>query len=190
MEHCNQAKYLEDRLDEHLRQIKDERTLKLFAHQILTALSFCHKNGIIHADLKPANLLLCTSESSPDKLKLCDFGVSLIMPEGDCGEFDKAIMKERSGSALYIAPEIKQNNTFVGPEIDMWSFGILLYQMAVAYVPSQVKNYKYGSGPLPFRQRDWKHLSVGIQDLITKCAAFKPGDRLTSVQALNHSWFD
>ena len=45
-------------------------------------------------------------------------------------------MKERSGTAQYIAPEIKQNNSMVGAEIDMWSFGILLYQMAVAYVPT------------------------------------------------------
>jgi serine/threonine protein kinase len=58
------------------------------------------------------------------------------MPQGDCGEYGKALMKERSGTAQYIAPEIKQNNSMVGAEIDMWSFGILLYQMAVAYVPT------------------------------------------------------
>jgi len=80
------------------------------------------------------------------------------MPIGEHGNFEKALMKDRSGTAEYIAPEIKKNNTFVGPEIDMWSFGIILYEMCVAYLPTQVKNYKYNSGPIPFRSRDWKHL--------------------------------
>ena len=60
MEHCDYAKHLEQRLEEHLSQIKDEKTLKLYAHQILTALSYVHKKGIVHADIKPANLLLCS----------------------------------------------------------------------------------------------------------------------------------
>ena len=71
----------------------------------------------------------------------------------------KAIMKERSGTAGYIAPEIKGSNKLVGPEIDMWAFGVILYEMCVAYKPTQVKNYRYGNGPIPFRQRDWKKLS-------------------------------
>ena len=45
-------------------------------------------------------------------------------------------MKERSGTAGYIAPEIKANNKIVGPEIDIWSFGIVLYEMCVAYKPT------------------------------------------------------
>ena len=40
----------------------------------------------------------------------------------------------------------------------MWSFGIILYEMCVAYKPTQVKNFKYGSGPIPFRPRDWRKL--------------------------------
>ena len=84
----------------------------------------------------------------------------------------QAHMKLRSGTAGYMAPEIKTDDIRVGPEIDIWSFGVVLYQMAVAYKPTQVRNYKYGSGPIPFRQRDWKHLSDGgslLQDLISKC---------------------
>ena len=67
-------------------------------------------------------------------------------------------MKERSGTTGYIAPEIKTNNVMVGPEIDMWAFGVMLYEMCVAYRPTQLQNYRYGSGPIPFRPRDWKKL--------------------------------
>ena len=67
-------------------------------------------------------------------------------------------MEVRSGTKGYIAPEIKDNGQMVGTEIDMWSFGICLYELAVAYKPEMVKKYKYGEGPIPFRPRDWKRL--------------------------------
>jgi hypothetical protein len=54
----------------------------------------------------------------------------------------------------------------------MWAFGIILYEMCVAYKPTQVKKYKYGTGPIPYVKRDWKKLSEGgepIQDLINNC---------------------
>ena len=58
----------------------------------------------------------------------------------------------------YMAPEITSDGILVGPEIDMWSFGVVLYEMCVAYKPTRIKNYTYDSGPLPFRPQDWKKL--------------------------------
>ena len=75
------------------------------------------------------------------------------------GGLKKALMKQRSGTAGYIAPEIKANNELVGPEIDIWAMGIIIYEMSVGYKPTQVKKYQYGTGPIPFRPRDWRHLS-------------------------------
>jgi serine/threonine protein kinase len=83
-----------------------------------------------------------------------------------------ALMKDRSGTAGYIAPEIKTNNVLVGPDIDMWAFGVMLYEMCTAYKPTVLQNYRYGSGPIPYRQRDWKKLDkqgAVVQDLINKC---------------------
>lgn len=72
-------------------------------------------------------------------VKLCDFGLSHMM--GDNG---KATMAERCGTSGYIAPEIGSKNSVIGPEIDMWAFGVMLYEMCTAYKPTKLCNYRYG----------------------------------------------
>jgi serine/threonine protein kinase len=97
-------------------------------------------------------------------VKLCDFGLSHVMKPDLNG---KAMMLERCGTGGYIAPEIGSKNSLIGPEIDMWAFGVMLYEMCTAYKPTKLCNYRYGnfsklinfglgSGPVPFRDRDWK----------------------------------
>ena len=51
----------------------------------------------------------------------------------------KSLVEHRNGSAGYTAPELTRDGVLVGPEIDMWAFGILLYEMCVAYKPTAVK---------------------------------------------------
>ena len=65
-------------------------------------------------------------------------------------------MRDLSGTRLYMPPELKRSNSLVGPEVDIWSFGVILYQMCVGYLPTMIKGFTYGSGPLPFNARDWK----------------------------------
>lgn len=73
----------------------------------------------------------------------------------------------------------------------MWSFGISLYQMATAYFPTAIKNYKYGSGPIPFRAVDWKYFDFAkLKDLIIRCLEMNPENRITAKEALNHQWFE
>ncbi len=74
-------------------------------------------------------------------VKLCDFGLSHVM---DSNYNYKAMMTERCGTGGYIAPEIGSKNTLVGPEIDMWAFGVMLYEMCTAYKPTKLCNYRYG----------------------------------------------
>ena len=98
-------------------------------------------------------------------------------------------MKVRSGTVGYTAPEIKGKNILVGPEIDMWSFGVMLYEMCTAYRPTDLKNYKYGSGPIPFKEQDWKkleHKGSIVQDLIMKCLEPNPRKRILPSEAIQH----
>ena len=102
-------------------------------------------------------------------------------------------MVERSGTFGYIAPEVKKNNMMIGPEVDMWAFGVILYELCTAYKPTAVKKYQYGTGPIPFVARDWRKLDkkgAPIQDLILKCLELEPEKRITSEQALESPWFD
>jgi serine/threonine protein kinase len=64
-----------------------------------------------------------------------------------------------------MAPELGKT-PLVDSSIDMFSFGILLYELAAAYKPTQVKNYRYGTGPIPFRNVDWRKRNKTLQDLI------------------------
>ena len=69
----------------------------------------------------------------------------------------KALMMERCGTGGYIAPEIGARNSLVGPEIDMWSFGIMLYEMCTAYKPTKLLNYRYGKSINFNISRKWAH---------------------------------
>jgi serine/threonine protein kinase len=87
--------------------------------------------------LKPENILLHQDDENTDPvLKICDFGISLVCNVGAETGNSKALMQQRSGTAGYIAPEIKANNELVGPEIDMWALGIIIYEMCVGYKPT------------------------------------------------------
>lgn len=92
------------------------------------------------------------------------------------------------GTWGYIAPEIKDSR-YIGREMDMWSFGLTLYEMAVAYKPTQVKNYKYNTGELPFRKYDWRGKSEELKNLISSWMAMDPEKRITAEEALQHPYF-
>ncbi len=65
----------------------------------------------------------------------------------------------------------------------------MLYKMSVAYKPTILGNYKYGSGPVPFRKIDWRKRSPQLQDLVSKLLEFKSEDRISAEEALDHPWF-
>jgi serine/threonine protein kinase len=69
-------------------------------------------------------------------IKICDFGLSHFRERSLEGN---AIMPNRCGTQGYIAPEVQDKNTEVGPEIDMWAFGVMLYEWCTAYRPTAVK---------------------------------------------------
>lgn len=131
MEYSEEPNYFEDLLDNRYCPIADENTLKAFAFDILSGLKEIHAQNVIHCDIKPQNFLLFKNleenlkenvernlegdleenleESSiislnPNEhvLKISDFGLSHIIPEGS----DKAFMKFPCGTFAYTAPEV------------------------------------------------------------------------------------
>jgi len=205
MEYCKDPNYFQYRLENKLKQFDDEAVLKKIAGNVLSALIEIHRNNVIHCDIKPENFLLFRGEMNFDDyqdegsededeeddvenitVKLTDFGLSHIIPNGS----SKAYLKYPCGSYGYSAPE-KKSDCYIDASADMWSFGVCLYQMAVAYKPTSIKNYKYGSGPIPFIPNHWKCFDFSnLRNLIESCLKINPVERITAEEAIHHPWFD
>jgi hypothetical protein len=101
-----------------------EKQARKFARQIASALDYCHRNSIVHRDLKIENILI----SKTGDIKIIDFGLSnLFAPFSH--------LKTFCGSLYFAAPELLQAKQYTGPEVDVWSFGIVLYVLVCGKVP-------------------------------------------------------
>ena len=95
-----------------------------FFHQIVSAVEYCHYHHIVHRDLKPENLLL----DSDNNIKLADFGLSNVVHDGH-------FLRTSCGSPNYAAPEVISGNLYAGPEVDVWSCGVILYAVLCGTLP-------------------------------------------------------
>ncbi|KAL4634820.1 calcium/calmodulin-dependent protein kinase type IV-like [Arapaima gigas] len=162
-----------------------ERDAAHVIKQILEAVAYLHENGVVHRDLKPENLLYADlSLDAP--LKIADFGLSKIIDE-------QVTMKTVCGTPGYCAPEILRGNTY-GPEVDMWSVGVILYILLCGFEPffdprgdqymySRILNCDY-----EFVSPWWDEVSLNAKDLVSKLIVQDPRKRLTVQQALQHPW--
>ena len=93
-----------------------------FFHQIVAGVEYCHFYRIVHRDLKPENLLL----DADNNIKIADFGLSNVMEDGD-------FLRTSCGSPNYAAPEVISGNLYAGPEVDVWSCGVILYALLFVF---------------------------------------------------------
>ena len=107
--------------------------MRKYFSQLILALEYCHKENIIHRDIKPDNLLI----DGEDNIKLSDFGVSqqLIDPDGN----DQ--IKSNAGSAYFYSPEATIGNMYKGRNNDIWACGITLYYMATGKYPFEATDH-------------------------------------------------
>ena len=101
-----------------------EKQARKFGRQIASALDYCHRNSIVHRDLKIENILI----SKTGDIKIIDFGLSNTFSP-------KSLLKTFCGSLYFAAPELLQAKAYTGPEVDVWSFGIVLYVLVCGKVP-------------------------------------------------------
>src|SRR5262249_44205843 len=109
------------------------------AQQICRPLREAHKMGIVHGDLKPANVMLLTEEGDQDSVKVLDFGlVKSFLRESDASESEITNPGMLLGSPRYMAPEQLRNQA--DPRSDIYSLGAVLYEMLVGHPPFSAKD--------------------------------------------------
>ncbi|KAI8466197.1 MAG: kinase-like domain-containing protein [Monoraphidium minutum] len=150
-----------------------------FFQQIISGVEYCHRNMVVHRDLKPENVLLDSSMA----VKIADFGLSNVMHDGH-------FLKTSCGSPNYAAPEVISGKLYAGPEVDVWSCGVILYALLCGSlpfddenIPNLFKKIKGGVYNLP------SHLSPGARDLIPRMLLVDPLKRITIPEVRAHPWF-
>jgi len=106
----------------------DEKSAFKYFIETASAILFLHTNDLIHRDLKPENILL----DENNNVKLCDFGWCVELKEDD------APRKTFCGTYEYMAPEIVKETPY-DKSVDIWSLGILLYELLHGYSPFRVR---------------------------------------------------
>ncbi|XP_071705440.1 SNF1-related protein kinase catalytic subunit alpha KIN10-like [Rutidosis leptorrhynchoides] len=159
-------------------RLHENEARKIF-QQIVSGVEFCHRNMVVHRDLKPENILL----DSRGNVKVADFGLSNIMRDGH-------FLKTSCGSPNYAAPEVVSGKLYAGPEVDIWSCGVILYALLCGTlpfddenIPNLFKKIKSGIYTLP------SHLSPGARDLIPRMLVVDPMKRITIADLRQHYWF-
>ncbi|EEB08352.1 CAMK/CAMKL/AMPK protein kinase Ssp2 [Schizosaccharomyces japonicus yFS275] len=161
------------------RKLSEDEARRFF-QQIICAIEYCHRHKIVHRDLKPENLLLDANLN----VKIADFGLSNLMTDGN-------FLKTSCGSPNYAAPEVINGKLYAGPEVDVWSCGVILYVMLVGQLPFDdelIPNLfkKINSGL--FYMPDW--VSSGAKSLIRRMIVVDSMQRITIQGIREDPWFN
>ncbi|KAL3617497.1 Calcium-dependent protein kinase 13 [Castilleja foliolosa] len=160
-----------------------ERAAAAVMKTIMEVVQLCHKHGVIHRDLKPENFLYAsTKENSP--LKAIDFGLSIFFKPGE--KFSEIV-----GSPYYMAPEVLRRS--YGPEIDIWSAGVILYILLCGVPPFWAESEQGVAqaiirGKIDFEREPWPSISESAKSLVRQMLEPDIKLRLTAKQVLEHTW--
>ena len=154
--------------------------------QACDAIAEAHALGIIHRDLKPPNLYLSRRADGSPMVKVLDFGISKAQSAGgDAMTRTSALM----GSPLYMSPEQMTSSRDVDPRSDIWSLGVILYELVSGEAPFKAETLPQVcalilTGPIPPVRRRAPHVSETFEALILRCMTREPNGRFANVAEL------
>jgi len=148
--------------------------LRAIFKQIASAICFCHELSIIHRDLKQSNILV----DHQNRIKLIDFGLSNYTEEGK-------LRSTFCGSPAYAAPEMLLGTKYTGPEVDIWSLGVVLYAMVTQKLPFEsVGQLIKGHYTIP------DSIDDELASLIRSMLESDPVKRASIRDVISHSWLN
>jgi len=160
-------------------RMKEKDARKHF-RQIISAVDFCHTRHVIHRDLKAENLLLDLDLNA----KIADFGFSNNFEDGKP-------LSTWCGSPPYAAPELFQGKEYFGPEVDIWSLGVVLYVLVCGALPFD------GSTLAALRQRVLSgkfkvpfFMSHDCEQVIKRMLTVEASQRITLEEIKQDKWFN
>eukprot|EP01135_Chromosphaera_perkinsii_P004798 Nk52_evm29s296 gene=Nk52_evmTU29s296 len=165
-----------DHLVAHGR-MKEVEARKKFK-QIISAVEYCHQHRVVHRDLKAENLLL---DENLD-VKIADFGFSNYFKPGQ-------FMKTWCGSPPYAAPELFEGKEYSGPQVDIWSMGVVLYVLVCGALPFDGSTLpKLRARVLAGRFKVPFFMSTECEHLIRRMLVMEPSKRYTIDEIKRHKW--
>ncbi|XP_029985116.1 hormonally up-regulated neu tumor-associated kinase homolog A [Sphaeramia orbicularis] len=115
------------------RKRLEEREVRRYTRQILSAVDHLHKHGIVHRDLKIENFLL----DEHNNIKIVDFGLSNTLK---AESLSLELLNTQCGSPAYAAPELLAHRKY-GPKVDVWSVGVSMFAMLTGTLPFTVEPF-------------------------------------------------
>jgi serine/threonine-protein kinase len=140
--------------------------------QACEGLAEAHASGVIHRDLKPSNLFMAKKANGTTVLKVLDFGISKVVPRS--GEVAITTTNSLMGSPLYMAPEQMRSSKDVDVRADVWSLGVILYELLAGVAPFEGDSIPevclnvMGSPPIPIT-RFRTDVPNELQAILVKC---------------------
>lgn len=147
------------------------------ARSVANALDFAHAQGVIHRDVKPSNVLL----SADGRVVLTDFGLALDVAQGSKGEV--------LGTPHYVAPEQARSSGQTVPQSDLYSLGVILFEMLTGSVPFEDPSpmslaLKHITDPPPLPTSINPRLNIATEAVLLKALSKSPSDRYATGLAL------
>ena len=165
-----------------------ERTIKTIGCQLLSGLQALHKNGIIHCNLKPSNIVI----DEYGNVKICDFKKCLKISKmtKDLIEKNKCAM-----TPCYTAPELFRKEGKYSFKSDLWALGCILYELAVGQVPFFDNSIdklikKIIQNEVNFDRKELTNYSMDFVDVLKKLLIKEPNNRVTWGEIERMPWWD
>lgn len=172
-----EQKYLSERETAHIMEV------------LTKTADYLHRQGVVHRDLQPSNILFSDQSRKPETIRIVDFGFAKQM------RAENGLLMTPCYTANFVAPEVLKKQGY-DAAVDIWSLGVLMYTMLSGRTPFAsgpedtpeqiLKNI--GGGNIDMSGPSWEGVTDLAKDLLSKMLHVDPSERLDAKEVLQHPW--